>query len=178
MFRGNSGSAPKEYRKHPERWAVWSQVRASAADGSIWVGLCVLLRVGPNVHSGFLLCFFGLACFVAAVVFCLFVCFFSYLMVLCGCLVVKLCPTHWDPTNCSIPGFPALHCLLEFAQTHVHWLSDAIQPSHPLSPPSPPVFNPSQPQSLFQWVSFSHQVAKVLELQHQSFWWIFRVDFL
>ena len=109
---------------------------------------------------------------------CLFVCFFSYLMVLCGCLVVKLCPTHWDPTNCSIPGFPALHCLLEFAQTHVHWLSDAIQPSHPLSPPSPPVFNLSQPQSLFQWVSFSHQVAKVLELQHQSFWWIFRVDFL
>ena len=61
--------------------------------------------------------------------------------------------------------------LLEFTQTHVHWVSDAIQPSHPLSSPSPPAFNPSQHQSLFQWVSSSHQVAKVLELQlqHQSF---------
>ena len=68
----------------------------------------------------------------------------------------------------------------EFTQTHVHWVSDAIQPSHPLSSPSPPAPNPSQHQSLFQWVSSSHQVTKVLEfqLQHQSFQWIFRIDFL
>ena len=66
------------------------------------------------------------------------------------------------------------------AQTPVHWISGAIQPSHPLSSPSPPVFNLSQNQGLFQWVSSSHQVAKILELQlqHQSFQWIFRVDFL
>ena len=65
-------------------------------------------------------------------------------------------------------------------QTHVHWVSDAIQPSHPLSSPSPPTFNLSQHQSLSKWVSSSHQVAKVLEfqLQHQGFQWIFRTDFL
>ena len=72
-----------------------------------------------------------------------------------------------------------LHHLPELAQTHVHWVGDAIQPSH-LSSPSPPAFNLSQGQGLVQWVSSSHQVAKVLELQvqHQSFQWIFRVDFL
>ena len=69
---------------------------------------------------------------------------------------------------------------LELAQTHVHWIGDAIQPSHPLSPSSPPAFNLSQHQGLFKWVSYSHQVAKVLELrlQHQPFQWIFRTDFL
>ena len=76
------------------------------------------------------------------------------------------------------PGFPVLHQLPEFAQTHVHWVNDVIQPSHPLLSPSPPAFNLSQHQGLFQWVSSSHQVAKVLEflLQHQSFQWIFRID--
>ena len=79
--------------------------------------------------------------------------------------------------ECSMPGFPVLYYLLEFAQTHVHWVNDAIQPSHPLLSPSPPVL--SFPVSgLFQWVSSSHQVAKVLELLHQSFQWLFRVDFL
>ena len=67
--------------------------------------------------------------------------------------------------DCSTPGFPVHHQLLELAQTHVHWLSDAIQPSHPLSSPSPPAPNPSQNQSLFQWVNSSHEVAKVLEFQ-------------
>ena len=67
--------------------------------------------------------------------------------------------------------------LLQFAQTQFHWASDVTQLSHLLSPASPPALNLSQPQGLFQWVS-SHQVAKVLELQHQSFQWIFRVDFL
>ena len=92
--------------------------------------------------------------------------------------VTQSCPTLWDPMDCSTPGFPVFHYLLEFAQTHVHWVSDAIQPSHPLSPPSPLAFNPSQHQGLFQWVSSSHQVAKVLELQHSSFQWILSVYFL
>ena len=96
------------------------------------------------------------------------------------CSVAQSCPTLWDPINCSTPGFPVLHHLLELAQTHVHWVGDAIQSSHPLSSPSPPALNLSQHQGLFQGVSSSHQVAKVLEfqLQHQSFQWIFRVDFL
>ena len=87
------------------------------------------------------------------------------------------------PTSCGeaviLSATPALHHLPEFAQTHVHWVNDAIQPSHPLSSPSP-AFNLSQHQGLFQWVSSSHQVAKVLELQlqHQSFQRIFRTDFL
>ena len=62
--------------------------------------------------------------------------------------------------DCSMPGFPILHYLLKFAQTHVHWVDDAIQPSHPLSSPSPPVINLSQHQGLFQWVRSSHKVAK------------------
>ena len=72
------------------------------------------------------------------------------------------------------------HQLPKFAQTHVHWVSDTIQPSHPLSSPSPPAFNLSQHQGLLKRISSSHQVAKVLEfqLQHQSFQWIFRTDFL
>ena len=82
--------------------------------------------------------------------------------------------------DCSTPGLPVHYQLPEFIQTHVHWVSDAIQPSHPLSSPSPPAFNLSQHQGLFQWVSSSRQVAKVLEfqLQRQSFQWIFRTDFL
>ena len=72
-----------------------------------------------------------------------------------------------DPMNCSMPGFPVLHYLLEFAQTHVHWIDDAIQPSHPLFLPSPSSFNLSHNQDVFQWVSPLHQVAKVLELQFQ-----------
>ena len=82
--------------------------------------------------------------------------------------------------NCSRPSFPVHHQLLEPTQTHVHWVGDAIQPCHSLSSPSPPAFNLSQHQGLFQWVSSSHHVAKVLEfqLQHQSFQWIFRTDFL
>ena len=82
--------------------------------------------------------------------------------------------------DCSTPGLPVHHQLLEFTQTHVLWVSDTIQPSHPLSSPSPPAFNLAQNQGLFQWVSSLHQVAKVLEfqLQHQSFQWIFRIDFL
>ena len=81
---------------------------------------------------------------------------------LCFCSVAKLCPPLCDPMVCSTPGFPVLHHLPEYAQTPVHWLHDAIQPSHPLWSPSPPAFNLSQHQGLFQWVSSSHQVAIVL----------------
>ena len=89
-------------------------------------------------------------------------------------------PTLCNPVDCSMPGFSVLHHLLELAQTPVHWIGDAIQPSHPLSSPSPPALSLPQHQGIFQWVSSSHQVAKVLLLQpqHQSFQWIFRVDFL
>ena len=75
-----------------------------------------------------------------------------------------------DPMNCSTPGLPVLHQLPEATQTHVHWVDNAIQLSHPLSSPSPPAFNLSQHQGLFKWLSSLHQVAKVLEfqLQHQS----------
>ena len=95
-------------------------------------------------------------------------------------LVAQPCPNLHDPMDCSMPGFPVHHQLPELAQTHVHWVSGAIQPSHPLLSHSPPALNLSQHQGLFQWVSSLHQVAKILELQleHQSFQWIFRVDFL
>ena len=85
--------------------------------------------------------------------------------------VAQLCPTLCDPMNCSTPDIPAHHQLPEFTETHIHWVSDAIQPSHPLSSPSPLAPNPSQHQSLFQWVNSSHEVAKVLEfqLEHHSF---------
>ena len=80
--------------------------------------------------------------------------------------------------DCSMSSFPVRHQLPELAQTHVHQVGNAIQPTHPLSSPSPPALNLSQHQGLFQWVSSLHQVAKALELQHQSFQWIFRTDFL
>ena len=94
--------------------------------------------------------------------------------------VAQSCPTLCDPMNRSTPGLPVHHHLPEFTQTHVSRVGDAIQPSHPLSSPSPPAFHLSQHQGLFKWVSSSHQVAKVLEfqLQHQSFQWIFRTEFL
>ena len=74
---------------------------------------------------------------------------------------VRLC----DIMNCSTPDLPVYHQLPEFTQTHVHRVGDAIQPSHPLSSPSPPAPNPSQHQSLFQWVNSSHMMARVLEFQ-------------
>ena len=78
--------------------------------------------------------------------------------------VTQSCLTLCDPLDCSTPGFPVHHQLLELAQTHVHQVSDAIQSPHPLPSPSPPAFNLSQHQGLFQWVSYLHQVAKVLEV--------------
>ena len=92
-------------------------------------------------------------------------------------IVVQSCPTLCNPMHYSKPD-SVLHYPLEFSQTHVHWVNDAIQTSHPLVPSSPFAFNLSQHQSLFQWVSPSYQVAKVLKLQpqHQYFQRIFRVD--
>ena len=90
------------------------------------------------------------------------------------------CLTLCNPMDLSTPGLPVYHQLPEPTQTHVHWVSDAIQPSHPLSSPSPPALNLSQHQGLFNWVSSLHQVVKVLEfqLQHQSFQWTPRTDLL
>ena len=81
---------------------------------------------------------------------------------------VQSCPTLCNPMNCSTPGLPVYHQLPEFTQTHAHWVGDAIQPSHPLSSPSPPALTLSQHQGLFKWVNSSHQVAKVLEFQLQQ----------
>ena len=94
--------------------------------------------------------------------------------------VTQSYPTLCDPKNCSTPGLPIHHQLPESTQTHAHRVGDAIQPSHPLSSPSPPAPNPSQHQCLFQRVNSSHEVAKVLEfqLQHQSFQWTPRTDLL
>ena len=119
---------------------------------------------------------------------CVFVCVYTYVHIyVCVCIyihtqiykfssVTQSRLTLCNPMDCSTPGFPVHHQLPELTQTHVHWASDAIQLSHPLSSPSPPAFNLSQHQGLFQWVSSLHQVAKGLEFQYQSFQWIFRTD--
>ena len=127
----------------------------------------------PSFSLLILYCFpFCLGCFISASVVA-----FLYYSVQFSHSVVYNSAT---PMDCSTPGFPVHHQLPELAQTHVHPVSDAIEPSHPLWCPSPPAFNLPQHQSLFQQVSLSHQVAKELEfqLQHQSFQWIFRTDFL
>ena len=103
-----------------------------------------------------------------------------------NCCLVILLSSHsvisncLQPMNYSTPGFPVLHHLLELSQTHFHWVGDAIQPSHPLSFPSPPAPNPSQHQGLFKWVNSSCQMDKVLafQLQYQSFQWTPRTDLL
>ena len=92
--------------------------------------------------------------------------------------VTQSCPALCDPMNRSTPGLPVHHQLPEFTQTHVHWVGGAIQPSHPLSSPSPPVPNPSQHQGLFQWVNSLHQVAKVLGVSVLPGLISFRMDWL
>ena len=110
---------------------------------------------------------------------CFFCCIVSHLLLIQFSSVAQSCLTLCDPMDCSTPGFPVHHQLPEFTQTHVHCVGDAIQPPHPLSTPSP-ALNLSQHQGLFQWVSSSYQVGKVLEfqLQHQSFQWTPRTDLL
>ena len=97
----------------------------------------------------------------------------------CCCSAGQLCPSACNPMDHSMLGLPLPHHLPELTQTHVHWVDDAIQPSHPFLYPSP-AFSLSQHQGLFKWVRSLHQVAKGLEiqLQHQAFQWVFRVDFL
>ena len=109
---------------------------------------------------------------------CKLLCIYKCSICLCILWFKESCSIIFDPMDCSTPDFPVLHYLPEFAQTHVHWISDAIQPSHPLLPSSLPALNLSQHQGLFKWIC-PYQVAKVLELQpqHQSFQWISRVDF-
>ena len=94
--------------------------------------------------------------------------------------VNESCLTIWEPMDCSTPGFPVHHQPLETTQTQLHRVSDAIQPSHPLSSPCPITNNSAQHHVIFQWVSSLHHVATIVEiqLQHQSFQWIFRTDFL
>ena len=98
----------------------------------------------------------------------------------CCCSVSKLCPALCNTMDCNTPASSGFHYLLELTQSHVHWVNYAIQPSHPLWSPSPPALNLSQHQGLFQWVSSSYQMAKVLELQfhYQPFQWIFKDYFL
>ena len=92
----------------------------------------------------------------------------------------QLCPTLCNPMDYSTPGFPVHHQLPEIIQTQDHWVSDVIQPSHPLSSPFPSTFNLSQHWGLFKLISSMHQEAKVLEFQyqHESFQWVVRTDFL
>ena len=115
-------------------------------------------QVGKGIHQGCILspCLFNLYAEFSSVQF---------------SSVAQSCLTLCNPMNCSTPGLPVHHQLPEFTQTHVHRVGDAIQSSHPLSPPSPPTSNPSQHQGLLQWVNSTHEVAKVLEfqLQHHSF---------
>ena len=114
--------------------------------------------------------FFTSGCLIASISFAKLAVFYL-LYCLCTRSVAQSCLTICDPMNCSTPGFPVLHHLPEFDQTLVYWVSDAIQPSHPLPSPSPPAFNLSQHWDLFQWVGSSNQVAQILELQlqHQFF---------
>ena len=106
--------------------------------------------------------------------------FFLFIQLSHFSLIIQLCPILCDPMDCSMPLFPIHHKLPEPTQTYVHQISDPIKLSHGLLSPSPTAFNLSQHQALFQWVGSLHQVAKLLEfqLQHQSFQWIFRTDFL
>ena len=127
-------------------------------------------------------------CFCVTINYSFYLCLcLSYVLrcVYVGCIssvqfITQSCLTPWDPMNCSMLDLPVHHKLPEFTQTDAHRVGDVIQPSHPLSSPSPPARNPSQHHGLFQWVNTLHEVAKVLEfqLQHQSFWWTLRTDLL
>ena len=109
----------------------------------------------------------------------IFVCLYILFWIPCHYTLFSSVVSDSLPSH-GLPGFPVHHQLPEFTQTHVHQVGDAVQPSHPLSSPSPPSFSLSQHQGLFKRVSSSHQLANVLEfqLQHQLFQWIFTADFL
>ena len=147
-------------------WSDWAQQTAQHSTRSLRNRICIEEMINPSLLYQCLLTLelvFSVSHYI----------FLGYQFSSVAC--VWLC----SPMSCTTPGFPVHHQLPELVQTHVHWVGDAIQPSHPLSSPSP-AFNLSQHRGLFQWVSSSHQVAKVLEfqLQFQSFQWIFSTDFL
>ena len=101
----------------------------------------------------------------------------SVLPVCCYFSVAWSYPTLYDPMDWRAPGFPVPHHIPKFAQVHVHCIGDAVQLSYPLTPSSPLALNLSQHLGLIHWVSYSHQMTKILQLQHQSFQQVFRVDF-
>ena len=123
---------------------LWNLLRCVLQNGTWWIFMKITCVIEKNVYTLFGIEFYILlnqTWYLYVLVFCMF----------CGCLcclVTHSSVTLCDPMDCSTPGFPVLHHLPEFAQTHVHGVDDAIQPSHPLSPPSPPAFNLSQHQGL------------------------------
>ena len=150
-------------------------LRLSQSPHDIWEGpelspVCFSIQVSVYTTSSSPLLLFK-AAVKPSWVLCTYILYINSLYMFRCCSCCQLCPTLCDPTDCSTPGFLVLHYLLELAQTHAHQVGDAIQPSHPLSSPSPPAPNPSQHQGLFKCVNSSHEVAKVLEFQpqHQSF---------
>ena len=151
----------------------------------IWINIfftkldiTMLLSYKSSCNSGYK--FFIRYMFCIRSIFPIYVLHFHFPLVHCS--VAKSCPTLWDPMDCSMPGFHVLHHLPEFAQTHVHWVSDVIQPSKSLSPPSPPILNLSLNQGLFQWVSSLQYLLKSLTFnfaKSQSItFFFFRIYFL
>ena len=138
-----------------ERQTLGIECKISHWSSSHFTQICSLTFWSPSPEHKTTICFSPLS-----------VCFkWYYFSSVQFSSVAQSCLTLCDPMNRSTPGLPIHHQLPEFTQTHVHWVVDAIQPSHPLSSPSPPAPNPSPHQSLFQWVNSSHEVAKVLEFQ-------------
>ena len=143
------------------------------------MNLCLSLPPQPLSFSAHCFCLFLLSTWYLMLTPNIYVYIHTQMLIYvhcCCCSVTKSCPALCDPMDCSTPGFPVPHHLSEFTQLHVHWISDTIHGSHPLPPSFPLAFNISHHLYLFQCVGCSHQVAKVLELQlqHQSFQWIFK----
>ena len=163
-------SSVLHFSKNKQFWALFSCI-CYPVEGLLWRNAC--LGFLPNFWLGFLFLWYSDA-WGACIFWRLIICQLLYFQFRS---VNQSWGTLWKPMNTRLPVH---HQLLEIIQTHVHWVSDVIQPSHPLLSPSPPAFNLSQHKGLFQWVSSFYQVAKVLELQlqHKSFQWIFRTDFL
>ena len=160
----------------------------------LWISLWALLILNPIgfgllcFHYHLFLCIFFYFLFISSVISWLFISTLFILHIFVFLIffpvqfssVAQSCLTICNPMNHSTPGLPVHHRFLEFTQTHVHRVGNAIKPSHPLSSASPPAPNPSQHQGLYQWVNSSHEVAKVLQfqLQHQSFQWTPKTDLL
>ena len=156
----------RSYLPHPYTHHFWNapnQCLCRVREGSFSLYLKLTPPPPPvvRIHSAHLM--LGLCFINSPHLECIFCSIKSFFLTYQFSSVAQSCPTLCDPMNRSTPGLPVHHQLPEFTQTHVYWVSDAIQPSHPLWSPSPPDPNPSQHQSLFQWVNSWHEVAKVLE---------------